>query len=83
MRRRLEGLEARTVARASPEGRPPWRTPEQHAEREEQFRRLRMRIGGEWPPPKSGEAALEELFEAIQSYRDRHTSTDRKEQDHE
>ncbi len=74
--RRLDAVEARTGARASPgEGRPPWRTPEQHAEREEQFRRLYMQIGGEWPPPKSGEAALEELFEAIEIYRE---STNRK-----
>ncbi len=74
--KRLGDLEGRAGARASPsEGRPPWRTPEQHGEREEQFRRLYMQIGGEWPPPKSGEAALEELFEAIEIYRE---STNRK-----
>jgi hypothetical protein len=79
LRRRLEDLESKkSGARASPEGRPCWRTPEEEAEREQQFRRLYMQIGGEWPPePKSREEAFEELFAMIENHR---AETDRKEQ---
>jgi hypothetical protein len=79
LRRRLEGLEDQIGARASPEGgRPPWRTPEEQAAREQAFRQLYMQIGGEWPPePKSPEEAFEELFTSIENYR---AESDRKEQ---
>lgn len=82
LRRRLEGLEGQIGARASPAGRPPWRTPEEEAARDEAFRKLYADLGwGEPPEPKtgeSGEEAFEELFTMIEDYRYR-AETDRKE----
>lgn len=76
-RRRLENLEARTRTRALAGERPPWRTPEQEAAREQGFHRLYMQLGGEWPPEtRSPEEAFEELFTAIEEIRE---GTDRKE----
>lgn len=66
VRRRLEVVEARIGARASPGERPHWRTPAEERERTRQFRKLYQELGIPWPPkPKS----REELFEAVEVQR--------------
>ncbi len=65
-RRQLDAIEARIAPRSSPGERPPWRSPEEEAAREQRFRRLYMQIGGKWPPAASDPAQLrEELFAEI------------------
>lgn len=65
-RRRLDANEARVWRRASTGKRPPWRSPEIGATREQRFRRLYMQIGGKWPPAARDPAQLPgELFAEI------------------
>ncbi len=71
-RRRLERVEERIGARASPGERPPWRTPEQEAGRERQFEELARELGFErLPALKNREEAFGELFEEIKAYRNK------------
>ena len=50
LHRRIKSLEARGAPCASSGECPPWRSPEQHASREQQFRRLFMQLGMGYPP---------------------------------
>jgi hypothetical protein len=50
---RLKRLEQQIPPPRSPGERPPWRTPEQHAERERRFEELYRELGLPWPTAPS------------------------------
>jgi hypothetical protein len=68
---RLKRLEQQIPPPRSPGERPPWRTPEQHAERERRFEELYRELGLPWPTaPRDPEQVRARLFDVIEKHRE-------------